>query len=59
MSVFRTNINHLEAVQKATKRSRKMDTKETPIMLGAENKERLNKAVEAIGEAIRLLGDIK
>lgn len=59
MSVFRTNISHLQKVQQTTKNSRKMDVKGTPVMLGVDNRERLNKAVEAIGEAIRLLGEIK
>lgn len=59
MSLFETNISHLMKVQSATKNSRKMDVKGTPIMLGGENKQLLNKAVEAMGEAIRLLDQIK
>jgi len=59
MKLFQTNINHLLKVQSACKLSQKMDVKGTFIMLGADNKELLNKATEAMGEAIRLLGEIK
>jgi len=58
MKLFQTNINHLLKVQSACKLSQKMDVKGTFIMLGADNKELLNKATEAMGEAIRLLGEM-
>lgn len=57
--LFKTNITVLSRVQSYLKNRQKMNDKCTYVILSGDNNEKIEEAIKAVGDAIRLLSEIK